>query len=280
MRRINLIDILIILILIFSAYSFVMKESTVYQQVDEYYFTGSQIYKATNSMEYLDSKGFLYDTWVRGYWWSDYLSFQETGYVVDIGQGYFELLRDNGEVVEIGGRMSYREQIGASEIRLIIKTKSVVNYRVYSNTYESMSAFLQENEDMASFLEQFQVDDIAITGSLSFDQSIEPSKVFDESLGEELRKRMYYVKDIEVSSYENGITIELVQASLSELEYLEGILGELDISVGEVFSSDLNVFVRTGLEIGELDKYWIKQHILEELSSKIDADENSIHIRL
>jgi len=280
MRRINLIDVLIILILIFSAYSFIMKESAVYEQVDEYYFTGSQIYKATNSMDYLDSKGFLYDTWVRGYWWSDYLAFQETGYVINTGQGSFSFLRQDGEVVDIGGRMSYKEQIGASEIRLIIRTKSVVSYRMYSATYNNLEEFLQELSSTASFLNEFQIDGIAISGTISFDQILEPSKVLDSEINDSLRKEMYYVKDISFTSYENGAAIELVQATIEELEALDGVLSRYGISIGEIFSSDLNVFVRTGKEIGELDKYWIKEHISEELSSRVDPDENSIHIRL
>ncbi|MBN1786267.1 MAG: hypothetical protein JW825_04700 [Candidatus Methanofastidiosa archaeon] len=248
--------------------------------MDEYYFTGSQIYKATNSMNYLDSKGFLYETWVRGYWWSDYLAFEETGYVIDAGQGSFTMLLQNGEVVEIGGRMSYKEQIGASEIRLIIKTKSTVNYRMYSNAYEGLEGFISGVDDAASFLEKFQIDDIAITGSISFDQDVEASMVLDETINDELRKGMYFVKSIDVTSQENGFKIEFEQASLSEMEMLDDILMEHGIDIGEIFSSDLNVFIRTATEIGELDKYWIKEYIAENLSALIDPDENSIHIRL
>ncbi|HOP08814.1 MAG TPA: hypothetical protein PK718_04385 [Candidatus Methanofastidiosa archaeon] len=280
MRKINLIDVLIILILLFSAYSFIDKESEVYQQVDEYYYTGSQIYKAINSMEYLDSKGFQYETWIRGYWWSDYLTFEETGYVIGTGEGSFTFLRQNGETVEIGGRMSYEEEVGASEIKLIIKTKSTVNYRMYSGTKDSFDDLLAYVSDAASFLDQFQIDSITVSGSISFDQSIEPSRVFDEGIEYELRKGLYYVKGIEFTSYENGVTIDLDQADVSELEKLEGLLAENGIIMDEVFFSDLNIFVRTGLEIGELDKYWIKEHIAQELSSVIDPDEDSIHIRL
>jgi hypothetical protein len=280
MRKVNLIDVLIILILVFSAYSFIIKENEVYQQVDEYYFTGSQIYKATNAMDFLDSKGFQYETWVRGYWWSDYLSFQETGYVIDTAQGSFTLLRQNGEIVEIGGRMSYKEQIGASEIRLIIKTKSTVNYRMYSGVQEGLEELLEYISDTASFLDKFQIDDIAINGSFSFDQTIEPSMVLDEGIEDELRKGMYYVKGIEFTSYENGVTIDLEQASINELEKMEDILKDNGILMGDIFHSDLNVYIRTGMENGELDKYWIKQQIAQNLSSMIDPDENSIHIRL
>ena len=280
MRRVNLIDILIILIIIFSAYSFITKESAVYEQVDEYYFTGSQIYKATNSMEFLDSKGFLYDTWVRGYWWSDNLAFMETGYVIDSGEGTFTFLRESGEIVEIGGRMSYKEQIGASEITLIIKTKSTVNYRMYSGTYDGLDPYLEEVSSIASFLNEFQIDDIAISGSIAFDLDIMASKVFDEQINDVLRKELFYVKDISFHSDDGGASIDLVQASIAELASLEGILEEQGIYVGELFSSDLNVFVRSGMEIGELDKYWIKEYIADNLSSKVDSDENSIHIRL
>ncbi|MHC1605317.1 MAG: hypothetical protein ACXQTP_05050, partial [Candidatus Methanofastidiosia archaeon] len=94
MKRINIIDIVVIIIVAFSIYSFATHEKQVYEQVDEYCYTGSQIYKATNYMNYLDSKGFLYDTWVKGYWWSDYLKFEETGYVIEAGEGSFKFLRE------------------------------------------------------------------------------------------------------------------------------------------------------------------------------------------
>lgn len=280
MRRINIIDAAIILIVLFSFYSFITHEPTVNEQVDEYYYSGSQIYKATNYMNYLDSKGFLYDTYVKGYWLSDYLEFDETGYVIDTGQGSFILLRSNGELVTIGGRMSYKEQIGANEIRLKIKTKSTVSYRMYAQGFPGLENYFATIEDTASFLDIFDIDDIAITSSITFDYGESPTAVFIAEVNDALRKGLYYVKDASITDTQNGLTISFTQASIKELAKMENILNEYGITIGNVFSSDIITIVRTGTEIGELDKYWIKQHITDNLSSIVDDDENSIHIRL
>jgi len=280
MRRINVIDLLVVIILLLSAYSFLTHDQPIQDQVDEYTYTGSQIYKATRYMDYLDSKGFLYDTYVEGYWWADYLKFEETGYVVDTGEGSFSLLLPDGQVVTVGGRMSYKEQVGANEVRLIIRTKSTVNYRMYAATYASFEAWHTTVGETASFLEEFAIDDIAITGSITFDSDITPSAVFEKQLETELRHELYYMKGISVLTDDNGMTLSFMQASLSELATLDTFLAERDIAIGNVFSSDLIVFVRTGMEIGELDKYWIKEHVRDHLSDVVDAEENAIHIRL
>ncbi len=280
MRRITVIDAIIIAILLFSLYSFVSRESTVYSQVDEYYYTGSQIYKATSYMDFLDSKGFLYDTYVRGYWWSDYLAFDETGYVIEAGNGSFSLLRDNGEVVTIGGRMSYREQVGASEIRLIIKTKSVVTMRMYSGTYASFGAYSDTVMGACAFLGKFAIDDIAITGTISWDADVSPSKIAEAELEDLIRKSLHYVKGIDVELAEGGGSVTITQGSIDELSSIPALLGEHGMGESPVFVSDATVIVRTGEEIGELDKYGIKQHISDHLAGIFDADGNAIHIRL
>jgi hypothetical protein len=280
MRRINIIDLIIVVILLLSAYSFITHDQPVQEQVDEYTYTGSQIYKATRYMDYLDSKGFLYDTYVEGYWWADYLKFEETGYVVDTAEGSFSMLLPDGQVVTVGGRMSYKEQVGANEVRLIIRTKSTVNYRMYAATHDSFDAWETTVRETASFLDEFAVDDIALTGSITFDAAIEPSAVFESQLEHELRSELYYVKDISVDTSDTGMTLSFTQASIEELAKLESLLSGRNITMGQVFSSDLNVFVRTAAEIGELDKYWIKEHVRDNLSDVVDGDENAIHIRL
>ncbi|MCC7568104.1 MAG: hypothetical protein KO463_00615 [Candidatus Methanofastidiosa archaeon] len=280
MRRPTVIDAIIALILLFSLYSFLSAEAGVYRQVDEYYYTGSQIYKATNYMAFLDSKGFLYEAEIRGYWWSDYLEFRESGYVIDTGEGSFSLLRTTGEVVTIGGRMSYKEQIGASEIRLIIKTSSVVTARMYSAGYPSFDDYLATVRDTTSFLDRFSIDDVAITGSVSFDAQVTPSRVTEAELEDLLRKELYYVKGITVSTTPTGITLSIEQGTLTELAAVPALLASQGIEMGPVFVSDATVIVRTLGEIGELDKYGIKRHIADELADVLDADENAIHIRL
>ncbi len=280
MRRITVIDAIIIAIMLFSLYSFVSRESAVYSQVDEYYYTGSQIYKATSYMDFLDSKGFLFDTYVRGYWWSDYLAFDETGYVIDAGDGSFSLLRDNGEVVTVGGRMSYREQVGASEIRLIIKTKSVVTMRMYAGAYDSFESYGEAVRETCAFLEEFAIDDIAVTGTITWDADVSPSEVAEAELEDLLRKSLHYVKGIDVELTEGGGSIFVTQGSLGELSSVPALLAQYGMEGSPVFVSDATVIVRTGEEIGELDKYGIKQYISDQLAGIVDADENAIHIRL
>lgn len=280
MRRITIIDALIIVIVLFSLYSFATRESAVYSQVDEYYYTGSQIYKATSYMDFLDSKGFLFDTYVRGYWWSDYLSFDETGYVIDAGDGSFSLLRDNGEVVTIGGRMSYEEQIGASEIRLVIKTKSVVTMRMYANSYDTFSDYAETVWESTSFLDEFAIDDIALTGTITWDADTAPSEVEEAAIEDMLRKEFHYVKGIDVELTDGGVSLTVTQGSLEELDSLPSLLEAYGMGTSTVFVSDATIIVRTGEEIGELDKYGIKEYVSAELADVFDADENAIHIRL
>jgi hypothetical protein len=107
-----------------------------------------------------------------------------------------------------------------------------------------------------------------------------PSEVAEAELEDLLRKSMHYVKGIDVELSEGGLRLSVTQASMGELSSLPELLGGYGIGDAPVFVSDATVIVRTGEEIGELDKYGIKQHIAEQLADVVDADENAIHIRL
>lgn len=255
--RIKFLDFLIILLVLISLLSYFSKYQE-YEQKNTLEYSGSQIFKAIKDFENYTSKGFLYHVKIIGRLNMDNSKFEDTGFVVDTGRGYFIFKDYKGKRYTVGGIMSYKEDVSAERIIMTVENKSTVFYEAKPVETDNFGELYNYIEEMSSFMEFKGIYDIAITG----DFTITPPCDVNEEL-----EKIIYCKNVSC----NGTTLKLEQLSIRELKRLDSI-----IKPEKIYTGDFWVIVRTENEIQELEKYRIK----EDGSSNPNIYRDSIHIRL
>ena len=255
--RIRVLDLLILLLALISLVSY-FSQYGEYHQKEKLEYSGSQIFKAIRDFDNYASKGFLYTVQVEGRLNMDDSLFEDTGFVVETGRGYFVLKNYEGDTYTVGGVMSYKEDISAERITMEVKNKSTVFYLAKPIETKEFKDLKTQITTISSFMAFKEIDDIAITGEIT----VVPST----DLSGELPSIIYCR-----SSSLDGTTLTVEQLSMREMESLDTILEPTSLYTG-----DLWVIIRTGEEIKELEKYEITKW--DDENPQIYED--SIHIRL
>ncbi len=261
--RIKFLDIVILLLITLSLFSYFLQYGT-YEQKERLEYSGSQIFKAVKDFENYTSKGFAYHVTVTGRVNMDDSPVEITGIVTETGRGNFVLKTPQGNQYTVGGVMSYEEDIAAKTMVMTVENKSTVFYEatpVETTSFEALYSYVTET---SSFMEYKGIYDIAISGEFTI---IPGEEAFAPRINDTLTHHIIACKGIHL----DGHTLTLVQCSIDELQSLAALL-----SSEKIYTGDFWVVIRTEEEIEELEKYAIKRE--DDDTPAIYKD--SIHIRL
>ncbi|NMC59169.1 MAG: hypothetical protein GYA51_07285 [Candidatus Methanofastidiosa archaeon] len=223
MRRLNLFDLAIIVLVVASLISF----STKYiekEPVDEYTYTGSQIYSAIRFFDFTDGKGFRYLVKVNGSYTSDYAPFDEQGVIVGTSQGTFLMKLEDGRILTIGGRTAYKEDIASKEIKVTMLNGSAVHYTQKGFSVNDLIEAKTLIHNNSKFLNKYGIIDTTISGNIAIDCKFPNNITNEEELSDKITKEIFYLKDVKVSSSENGIIINISGIGTKDFEKLQSIL--------------------------------------------------------
>lgn len=240
--KVTVVDVIIIVLVGLSLFSF----STKYEPRYEYGFSGSQIYKAVQECEELDSTGFLYTVYVRGYWNADVGHFEEEAFVVDTGRGYLQVKLKNGRTVTIGGKMAYKEDVQAVDIEIHIKSKSSVVYLL--EPIKGSKDEVKEYVNASAGFINYEKEDIAVTAVLTMEAEPDPSILLEAEIENTLQKEVFFMKKVDVEVYEDGVTVSVERLSMKEYETFFEVL-ERYFSIHELYTGDITVVYQTAEEI-------------------------------
>lgn len=242
MKRLNLFDLAIIVLVVASAISF----STKYfekESIDEYTYTGSQIYNAVRFFELSDGKGFRYLVKIDGSYISDYSPFNEEGVVVGTSQGTFLLKLKDGRILTVGGRTSFKEDIASHNIKVTMLNGSTVSYFekgfFTTNLIEAKSII----NNVSKFLADYNIIDTTIYSNIAIEGDFPNGITFEKELSDRIASDIFYLKDVKVKSSENGITLSVAGLGTNDFEKLESILSPYKPT--KYYFPDFKVFVLT-----------------------------------
>jgi hypothetical protein len=269
--KVSVVDVIVIALIGLSLFSF----STKYEPKYEFEYSGSQIYKVVRECDILDSTGFLYTVFVKGYWNYDIGHFEQEGVVVSTGRGYIEIVLHDGREVTVGGKMSYKEDIQAVDITIQLKSKSSVIYllRPSKGLRSDIASYIEKSAGFIDYLKE----DIAVTCVLTLDADtragIKPSITLEAELEDILRKEIFFMKKADVEVYDDGVTVAVERLSMKEFERIFEIL-ERYFVIEEMYTGDIEVFYQTAEEIDDEDVLTLESHTEE------DIHPGSIHVRV
>lgn len=206
---INIIDLLVLLVILFLAFSFLSKLLT-----PELTFSGDQMYSVIQAYQKLDSKGFLLEAQVAGKWIADGSDYQVKGIVVETRSGSLALKDENGSVTWVGGSMSYLEDVAATEMVL----RPVDNYVTirYINP-RGFSSYRELLEYLQGIKREMRADHLYLDADVSFiNTSASSQKVLNDLEGSYLLK---YASIVQTGGRESIFRFKL--AEVSELEKLD-----------------------------------------------------------
>ena len=260
--RITAVDVVVIVLLGLSLFSF----STKYEPKYEFEFPGSQIIKIVRECDIQDASGFLYTVYVRGYWNTDVGHFEEEAFVVETGRSYVMLVLRDGRTVTAGGRMSYKEDIQIQDIQIRLKSKSSVAYvlKPGKGSKDEVKTYIEESAHFVNYPKE----DIAITCVLTMGadtasyvreptleeglNQVDPVIVVEAEIEDAVRKEIFFMKSADVEIYDDGITVSVKRLSLKEFNRLFEVL-ERYFLIQEVYTGDITVVYQTAEEIDEND---------------------------
>ncbi len=265
--KVSVIDIFVIALVGVSLFSF----STKYEPKYEFGFSGSQIYKAVRECDELDSTGVLYTVYAKGYWNADVGHFEEEAFVIDTGRGYLVLLLKNGRIVTVGGKMSYKEDIQATDIEIFVKSKSSVIY-VLKPVKGSKDDFKRYVEESAQFI-NYSKEDIAVTLVMTLEADTEQSILLESEIEDVLRKEIFFMKKADVEIYDDGVKISVERLSMKEFDQFFVVL-ERYFEIESVYTGDITVVYQTAEEIDVTDVVTLESYEGDSVYP------GSIHVRV
>lgn len=270
MRRLNLFDLAIIVLVVASLISFSSKYIEK-EPVDEYTYTGSQIYSAIRFFDFSDGKGFRYLVKVDGSYTSDYATFNEEGVVIGTSsQGTFSMKLEDGRILTVGGRTAYKEDIASKEIKVTMLNGSAVHYLQKGFSANDLSEAKSIIQNTSKFLSNYNIIDTTVSGNIAIDGKFPKNITFEKELSDKITKEIFYLKDVKVSSSDNGIIINVNGFGANDFEKLQSVLSPYNPT--KYYFSDFKAVVLT-------DNI-PKDDISPIESSKFDEIIGDIHVRI
>jgi len=269
MRRFNLFDLAIIVLVVAALISF----STKYfekEPIDEYSYTGSQIYSAVRFFDLSDGKGFRYLVKVDGSYISDYSPFSEEGVVVGTSQGTFLLKLQDGRILTVGGRTSFKEDIASHNIKVTMLNGSTVNYMQKGFFVNDLIEAKNIINNTSKFLDNYDILDTTISGDIVIDGEFPNNITFEKELSDKIAKEIFYLKGVKVKSSENGIIVSVSGIGTKDFEKLQSVLSPYGPT--KYYFPDFRTFVLTD-NIPNADIALIQ-------NTKIEGIIGDIHVRI
>lgn len=265
--KLTVIDVFIIVLLGLSLFSFSLK----YEPKYEFGYSGSQIYRAVEECEKLDSRGFLYTVYARGYWNADVGYFEEEAFVAGTGRGYLVLKLKDGRIVTMGGQMSYKEDIQAVNIEILQKSKSSVHYvlKPFEGSEEDVLKYIEDSAGFINYVEE----DMVVSAVLTIDTDTEQSILLESEIEDKLQKEIFFLKSADVEIYDDGFTVAVERLSMKEVDTFFEILGRY-FTVTGIYTGDVKVVYQTAEEIKEEDVPLLEAYKGENIYP------GSIHVRV
>jgi hypothetical protein len=265
--KITAVDVFVIILVGISLFSF----STKYEPKYQFEYSGSQIYKVVHQCDILDSTGFLYTVYVRGYWNTDVGHFEEEGFVTDTGRGYIELVLEDGKKVTVGGRMSYKEDVQAVGVEIHLKSKSSVAYwlKPLKGSKDDIKTYVEGSTRFINYPKE----DIAVSCVLTMDADTEQSLTLESEIEDVLRTEIFFMKKADVEICDDGITVTVERLSLKELDRFFTLL-EKYFFIETVYTGDIEVVYQTSEEINVEDVVTLESYTAEEIYA------GTIHVRV
>ncbi len=134
LKKINPVDLIVLLIIVFAAVSYISKPS-------EPIYRGNQMYIAIQDFQRLDSRGFLVEAEVKGTYLWDGSAYSQKGLLLPSTAGRLRLKTPKGDIVVIGGERAYLEDVAASQINMTPVDNYLVMFDLDSKSFESFSDF-------------------------------------------------------------------------------------------------------------------------------------------
>ncbi|MBU7048135.1 MAG: hypothetical protein HXS54_17000 [Theionarchaea archaeon] len=276
--RITAVDVVIIVLLGLSLFSF----STKYEPKYTFEFSGSQIIKVVRECDILDSTGFLYTVYVRGYWNTDVGHFEEEAFVCTTGRSNLEIVLKNGKKVTVGGKMSYKEDVQAVDIEIRLKSKSSVVYDL--EPVKGLKDDIKEYIEESSQFINYEKEDIAITciltvgadtlgtsGTENVSGLADPVIIMEAEIEDSLRKEIFFMKKADVEVYDDGVTVSVERLSMKEFDTFFEVL-ERYFTIQEIYTGNIIVYYQTAEEIEVND--------VVPLESYTGSGVSNVHVRV
>jgi hypothetical protein len=205
---INLIDLLVLSVVLFLSFSLLSHLLS-----SNLTFTGDQMYSAIQTYQRLDSKGFLIEATVQGRWIADETEAQIQGILIETRSGSFALKDPEGQVIWIGGSMSYLEDVAASEIVFRPIDRYVAIVHSDPTTFPSYADFLAHFRDQK---EAMGADYLLLTTDISFFQPTRSAQDIFNALD-----RSYLLKYVGI--VQAGGSEYIFRLKLADLSALENL---------------------------------------------------------
>ena len=265
-------DFFVLLFAIFALASFAAKYAPrMSSPAYDFEFSGSQIYSAVAFCENLESKGFLYTVYVKGFYASDYTPFDKEGFMVQTGRGNFIMKMPDGQKFSVGGRGSYLEDVQAERITIHQKSKSTVIFSLADFKAQNAEEAVRKIKDVTSFI-HYGKEEMALSATISIGARLSPSAAEEASLISQMEKNVYHLKDASIVMKEDGFVITVEKINIDNISYIFSLLSQYN--TGEAFFSDTKVFYQTAEEIDP--------HDIDNFESHADPAivPGSIHVRV
>ncbi|MBU7011911.1 MAG: hypothetical protein HXS46_14595 [Theionarchaea archaeon] len=240
--RITVVDVIVIVLLGLSLFSF----STKYNPKYEFGYSGSQIYKVVKECDDLDSKGFLYTVYVDGFWNNDITEFTEEGFVCDTGRGHIVLVLEDGTTVTVGGLMSYKEDIQAKRFEIRLRSKSSVMYllKPVTGSREEIKEYIESSSQFIFYKKE----DIAVSCVFTIQSNTESSILLESEIEDVIRRKVFFMKSVDVEIYDDGIQLAVERLSMKAFDDIFRVLEEY-FDIQGIYTGDISVFYQTAEEI-------------------------------
>lgn len=218
----NFVDYFVAFLLVMCIVSF------IYPYFSKHAFEKDVFTDIESTLERIeDLEGFFYTLTIKGWWNCDNSKFIEEVFLIDYNENEIEVIRKNGNIVTIGNLNNLKTDIRTSNIKINIKNEEVYSFEINFDTD------FDELENMINDHPIQKVINVAISGNIFMKNFEELNKIEERKLNDELRKKFFYCKKIEI----NGKNLYLENFSTKYLEDLKEVYN------GEI-KGELKVYVR------------------------------------
>lgn len=183
----NFVDYFVAFLLVMCIISF------VYPYFSKHAFEKDVFTDVESTLERIeDSEDFFYTLTITGWWNSDNSKFIEEVFLMSYNENEIEVIRKNGNIVTIGNLNNLKTDVRTSNIKINIKNEEVYSFEINFDTD------FDELENMIHHHPIQHTINVAITGNIFMKDFEELDIVEEKKLNDELRKKFFYCKKIEI----------------------------------------------------------------------------------
>ncbi|AEH07164.1 TrmB family transcriptional regulator sugar-binding domain-containing protein [Methanothermococcus okinawensis] len=249
MRKIGILEILVILAILITSGALIYKFLKSNSENDNYEFDGDQMYKCAWISEKILNKNFPLYAYVEGKWSSSKEEFNDTVLITGAHGGTLYAIYKN-QPITIGGEMAYKEDIAAKKIILKPLGNSIITYSlnpINGNSFEEINKKIKDSEKPYKH-NNLTILDTYIGGSLAVD-----SKTFTPSEQQNIKNNLH----LDLNNRNNKLSINFVENGLFLTGKLDvDTLNMLDnlIKPHNIITSQITVYLIVNETINNIPK--------------------------